>query len=156
VKTGGFTNLSKAILVIILASLGGIVPAEDFTIDAQRITSGGGLSSGTLFSVEGSIAQSDAGPVLSGGGFDVQGGIWSLYQAVQTVDAPTLAIVRGGANVDLKWPTGAGGFVLETSGSLGPTASWSTVPSPAVLNGNENVVNLVASPGTHFFRLRKP
>lgn len=51
---------------------GGEASVERYTIDA-----GGGPVAGGIYEVHGSIGQKDAGPVLSGGAFDLQGGFWA-------------------------------------------------------------------------------
>lgn len=52
-------------------SSGGPYQVDRYTVDA-----GGGESSGDSFTVTGTIAQHDAGELLTGGPYDLQGGFW--------------------------------------------------------------------------------
>ena len=64
----------------------------EYSIDWSTIDGGGGTSTGGVYSVSGTIGQPDAGPVMTGGNYSLQGGFWALY-AVQVPGAPVLAIV---------------------------------------------------------------
>jgi hypothetical protein len=59
------------------------VLAQSYSIDWFTIDGGGGTSTGGVYSVTGTIGQPDAGGLMSGGNYTLQGGFWSI-QAVQT------------------------------------------------------------------------
>ena len=62
----------------------------------------------------------------------------------------------GSAQVDVNWPTVAGGYQLEATPSL-PASSWTAVTNEPVAFGNLfNVTNSSASPTNRFYRLHKP
>jgi hypothetical protein len=65
----------------------------------------------------------------------------------------TLAVARAGANVILRWPVGATGFVLETTSNLG-TPGWQPVAGVPVADGQELTVTVPAT-GTAFYRLKR-
>ncbi len=49
----------------------------NFNIKKSSIDSGGGLSTGGGFSLTGTIGQTDASKIVSGGNFSVTGGFWN-------------------------------------------------------------------------------
>jgi uncharacterized repeat protein (TIGR03803 family) len=69
---------------------------------------------------------------------------------------PQLAAIRSGANIVLKWPTNATGFVLQSTTNVATQAVWPTVsPAPVVVNAQNTVTNIIS--GTmKFYRLVKP
>src|SRR3989442_1215290 len=69
-------------LVFTLLAFATHIPAQNFAIDWFTIDGGGGVSTGGVYSVSGTIGQPDAG-VLSGGAYTVVGGFWGLF-AIQT------------------------------------------------------------------------
>ena len=73
--------------------------AQTYSIDWSTIDGGGGTSTGGVYSVSGTIGQSDAGPTMSGGNYTLDGGFWSISAAVQTPGAPLLTIARSGTNI---------------------------------------------------------
>ncbi|MEO7678122.1 MAG: Ig-like domain-containing protein [Verrucomicrobiota bacterium] len=74
--------------------------------------------------------------------------------AIQLVRVfPSLTISRSGGNITIAWPNAASGSVLESSLTLGPTASWSIVAgSPNPITGAGSIL---ATPAGRFYRLRK-
>jgi hypothetical protein len=42
----------------------------------NTMDSGGGASAGGTFEISGTVGQHDAGPVMTGGGFELSGGFW--------------------------------------------------------------------------------
>ncbi len=70
--------------------------------------------------------------------------------------APVLKIARSGNNAVLYWSTNVVGFVLQSSSSLGATASWSMVTNPLpVVIGNQFWVTNQMSSSNLFYRLSK-
>jgi hypothetical protein len=70
---------------------------------------------------------------------------------------PALNIApAGSAQVDVNWPTVAGGYQLEATPSL-PASAWTGVTNEPIAIGNLfNVTNSSVSPTNRFYRLRKP
>src|ERR1017187_4895147 len=64
---------------------------QEYSIDWYKVSSGGGTSTGGVYSVSGTIGQPDASGAISGGNYSLTGGFWALY-AVQTPGAPLLTI----------------------------------------------------------------
>jgi hypothetical protein len=58
--------------------------AQTYSIDWYKIAGGGGTSSSGQYSVSGTIGQPDAGGAMTGGGYSLTGGFWSLISVVQT------------------------------------------------------------------------
>ncbi|MHC1763931.1 MAG: hypothetical protein AB9869_06430 [Verrucomicrobiia bacterium] len=77
---------------------------------------------------------------------------FNVSTAAATVE-PSLAIARDGANVIIRWPASATGFVLESTTNLG-TSAWQAVPGAPVPDGQDLKVTVPAT-GTVFYRLRK-
>ena len=86
-----------------------------------------------------------------GGGTSDRGTVFSI--SLGSVTAPSLGIIRAGANVVLTWPTNAAGFTLQSATNLGSPAIWTTnSTSPAMVNGLNTVTNPIAGP-RQFYRL---
>ncbi|MBL9134971.1 MAG: IPT/TIG domain-containing protein [Verrucomicrobiales bacterium] len=67
-----------------------------------------------------------------------------------------LEIEKAEQLLHLRWPAAATGYVLEQSTALGAEASWSTVNSQPVTEGNSFRVSLaLPTTGTRYFRLKK-
>jgi hypothetical protein len=70
-----------------------------------------------------------------------------------TLSPPQLTIIRSGANVIVRWPTNAAGFILQSTTNLVSPAVWSTVsPGPVVVNGQNAVTNPISGK-QQFYRL---
>jgi hypothetical protein len=138
--------IAALMLVLSVATL----HAQSYTIDWYKIAGGGGTSTNGQYSVSGTIGQPDASGAMSGGGYTVTGGFWSLY-AVQTSGAPLLIITYAGNQAVVSWSPSVTGWTLQTNANLGmPT--WGNYLGPVVNNSATN------SPpkGTVFFRLTHP
>jgi len=92
--------------------------------------------------------------ILSGNtlyGTAEMGGTWGNGTVFSlTLPAPQLTLTTAGANVILTWPTNYAGFddsgyTLQSTTNLESPTIWSTVsPTPAVVNGQFTVTNLVS------------
>jgi hypothetical protein len=130
------------------------VRAQSYAIDWYKVAGGGGTSTGSVYSVSGTIGQPEAGGPMTGGNYSLTGGFWSLF-AVQAPGLPTLFITRSGNNAILYWSANAD-FVLEHKSSLAAPNGWTPVSPTAVsVNGFQYVTNAV-TPGNNFYRLRHP
>jgi hypothetical protein len=74
-KTNSRFAFTRAALVA-LAILPAAAVASPYDLSWFTIDGGGGDSSFGPYSVSGTIGQADASPVMTGGGFEVQGGYW--------------------------------------------------------------------------------
>ncbi|MCX6903356.1 MAG: hypothetical protein NTW03_07740 [Verrucomicrobia bacterium] len=147
--------MKKIILLIglLLPSLG---VAQSYSVDWFTIDGGGGLSTGGVYTVNGTIGQPDAG-LMSGGNFTLQGGFWGVVSLIQTPGAPLLSITLTNRIVTISWPTPADGFLLEQTNRLtGLPGLWPGVSSSYATNSTNISVTLPTSPGNQYFRLRKP
>ncbi|MBI3853140.1 MAG: hypothetical protein HY298_23055 [Verrucomicrobia bacterium] len=130
--------------------------SQSYSIDWFTIDGGGGTSTGSVYSVSGTIGQPDAGPTMSGGNYSVDGGFWSILATVQTPGAPLLTITRSNAtNVVLSWPWPSTGFVLQENPVIG-TTNWTNVGTSPITNG-PNLEVIISPPiGNRFYRLKHP
>ena len=72
-----------------------------------------------------------------------------------TIPQPKVGLAASGANVAVKWPAAAVGWILETSDTLAPN-SWQPVPMTGVTVGQG--VATIVQPGSgpkRFYRLRR-
>ncbi len=125
--------------------------AQSYSIDWHTIDGGGGTSTGSVYSVSGTIGQPDAGSTMTNGQYSVTGGFWALPTAVQTTNAPTLTIVPATpGNATISWTPNTPGFVLQETLSLSPT-NWTNS-----LSGATNPILIPATLPSKFYRLSKP
>jgi hypothetical protein len=68
-----------------------------------------------------------------------------------------LRIARTASGVEVSWPAAAtdGGFAIQTSTTLGPSADWQTPGVAPVRAGDRDVLSISGPTGNAFFRLRK-
>jgi hypothetical protein len=99
-----------------------------YSISWYKIAGGGGTSSNGQYVVSGTIGQHDAGGPLTGQGYSLTGGFWSLISVVQTVGSPTLIVTHAGNNVTVSWPSPSAGFVLQQISDLTKT-NWAVSPT---------------------------
>jgi hypothetical protein len=64
------------------------VQGQSYTIDWYKIAGGGGTSTGSVYSISGTIGQPDASGAMTGGSYSLTGGFWALISLVQTPGAP--------------------------------------------------------------------
>jgi hypothetical protein len=128
-----------------------VLPAQTYSIDWHKVAGGGGTSTGGVYSVSGTIGQYDAGGLLTNGVYSLTGGFWALPIAVQTANAPTLAILPAAPGwAAISWTPATPGFVLQETTSLSPS-NWINSPS-----GATNPITVPAVPPAKFYRLHKP
>ena len=143
------------LLSVILLAVPGL-HAQTLSIQKQVITAGGGTSSSGSYTVNGSIAQSASQATSQGGRYVIKAGFWNQIILVQTPDAPLLSLRRTESGFELFWPGGASGFVLEETGSLSGSISWSSVTQPPALIDGEYRTSIPLVSGSRFYRLRHP
>ena len=91
--------LHNAMLAAVLAFLTVGVLADDFSLEWFTIDGGGDMSASDGqpdgFDLSGTIGQPDAGPVMTGDGFELVGGFWA------GVPEPCLGDLDGDRDIDL-------------------------------------------------------
>src|SRR5215467_11656706 len=97
-------------LPLYLSLLG--LKAQDYSVDQHKVAAGGGISSAGSYSVAGTIGQLDAGVTVSGAGYSLAGGFWSLTTIVPSLGAPTLFIKYSDNGVTIYWGAQPG-WVLQ-------------------------------------------
>jgi hypothetical protein len=129
--------------------------AQSYSVDWYKIAGGGGTSTGSTYTVSGTIGQPDASDAMNGGNYSVTGGFWALINVVQTPGAPTLYISHSGNAVTVYWQDVSGWSLIQSGNLTTPVASWSASPSPTPAIGT-NYLNLTNPAGNLFFRLKNP
>jgi hypothetical protein len=139
----------------ILALLTNILCAQSYSIDWYKVAGGGGTSGGGVYSVSGTIGQPDASTAMSGSGYSLTGGFWSLISVVQTAGLPSLTIqyVRP-STVLVSWPD-TGSYTLQQNASLA-TTNWTASGYSITTANGTNSVSITSPGGTLFFRLANP
>ena len=160
-SAGGLTH-SKTwrLLVAALVMFGAAVisHAQSYSIDWFKIAGGGGISTGGVYCVSGTIGQPDAGRPMTNGQYAVVGGFWGVLGAVQTPGAPTLTVTRTATNtVAVSWPLPDGGWKLQATTQLVAGGSvWIEIPPPYSTNATSLFCVEPAPVGNKFYRLHKP
>jgi hypothetical protein len=136
-----------------------LIPAigftQPFSINWHKIAGGGGTSAGGSFQLSGTIGQHDAGGPMTGGGFSLTGGFWSIIFAVQVPGSPLLTITHAGNSVIVSWPSPSTGFVLQQAANA-LTPSWVNSSYTVNDNGITRSVTITPPAGNLFFRLMNP
>jgi hypothetical protein len=141
---GCFVGLTKSAL------------AQNYSIDWYTIDGGGGTSTGGVYSVTGTIGQPDAGALMTGGNYTLQGGFWAI-QAVQTPGAPLLSISRTTTNtVVVSWPSPSTGWTLQQNTNSISSVNWSNAPGTIQDNGTTKTLIVNPPTGNRYYRLFKP
>jgi hypothetical protein len=142
-------------IVALLVMLFGDYPAcaQNHSIDWFKISGGGGVSTGGVYSVSGTIGQHEAGGPMTNGTFSLTGGFWSIY-AVQTHGAPLLTIKLIATNsVQISWPSPSTGFSLQANTSLS-TTNWVSPTESVFDNGMIKFIIVSPPTGIRFYRLK--
>ena len=129
---------------------------QSYTIDWSTVDGGGGASTGGVYTVTGTIGQSDAG-TMSGGNNTVQGGFWGIIAAVQTPGAPLLSIARTATNtVAVLWPSPSTGWNLQQNTNSVSSLNWSNVVTAPLDDGTTKTLIVNPPTGNRFYRLKQP
>ena len=127
--------------------------AQSYSIDWYKVAGGGGTSTGSVYSVSGTIGQHDAGPTMSGGNYSLSGGFWALL-AVQTPGAPLLKIFLTSTNTAVvSWPAPSTGFSLQQNTDL-RTTNWVEPAETINTNGPVNFIIVRPPASQRFYRLK--
>ncbi len=127
----------------------------NFTINWSTIDGGGGVSTGGVYSVTGTIGQPDAGR-MTGGNFSLDGGFWGVVAAVQTPGAPYLWVALSPTNIVVVWwALSETNWQLQVTTNLVTTGSvWTECPYQT----NGPTCYRIESPlaANRFYRLKQP
>ena len=120
--------------VVVFASFGPtILSAQPYIISWFTIDGGGGYAAGGTFELEGTIGQHDAGPVMTGGNFELAGGFG--------VGQNNLPINLGDANGDGVFDNlDIASFVLALTNPVAYQAMFPDVDPNVVLDMNDDGV----------------
>jgi len=141
--------------LLILISLALAAGAQPYSVDWYKVSGGGGVSTGGVYSVNGTIGQHDAGGPMTGGGYSLTGGFWAIISVVQTPGLPNLTIALVSPNsVKVSWPA-TGTYTLQTNSILG-TPGWLGYGGTINNAGGTNSVTFTPPQGKLFFRLSSP
>ncbi len=80
---------------------------------------------------------------------------YRIESAAWTWITPTVSIQLATDSVVLRWPTGASGFGLQSSGALAPAANWQAVNITPVVENGTNKVTVPLSGSAMFYRLAR-
>jgi hypothetical protein len=168
----------KRFVLFLVALIPALGFAQQYSIDRYKIAGGGGTSTNGIYSVSGTIGQPDASSAMTGGGYSLTGGFWSLISVVQTAGLPTLtvthsgntvtvssvvqtagpptlAVAHSGNAVTVSWPA-TGSYTLQQNGNLATPGGWKTSGySNSTANGT-NSITITSATGNLFFRLANP
>jgi len=132
---------------------------QEFAITGSVIAGGGGISAGSGFSVEGTIAQPASGTLL-GDTFNLDAGFWHrVVDAIVEADpcaAPELRWFADGNGITFSWRAEPAGCVLEFSPSLPPPTSWSATTEIPTERDGSRFITFPTDQAVGFYRLRKP
>jgi hypothetical protein len=130
------------------------IRAQSYSIDWFTIDGGGGTSTGSVYSVSGTIGQPDASVPMTGGNYSLAGGFWPLY-AVQIEGAPLLSITSTNHSAMVSWPSTSMSWILQQNADLNST-NWVTAPEAITDNGTLKFIILTSPVGHWFYRLSRP
>lgn len=150
-KADSFKQYGLACAMLLVSFLGSTSgQAQGFTIPRYTVGAGGGISTGGVFSVTGTVGQPAVGAPMVGSGFQVTGGIWALPVAVQTTNAPTLTILAARpGEAQISWQPADTAWRLQESPALSPPA-WVDSPS-----GNINPIVVPSTSPAKYYRLTR-
>jgi hypothetical protein len=130
------------------------VSAQNYTINWATIDSGGGTSTGGIYTVTGTIGQPSAG-TMTGDNYNLVGGFWGVIAAVQMPGAPALTVAHTAANsVIISWPSPWTDWKLQQNGNVNST-NWTDVVRAPADDGTNKTVTVSPPLGNIFYRLRK-
>ena len=76
-----------------------------------------------------------------------------VLSGVTVTQPPLLTLVRTGSDIQLAWPEGSMGFVLEETSAL--PGGWTNSSASVMVQGNQKVASIVPGGGGKFYRLAK-
>jgi hypothetical protein len=149
-------TLIFSLAAMLFASLTAPLHAQQFAVPWFKVAGGGAMqSTGGVYSLSGTLGQSDAGRIEATNAFRIEGGFWGI--AIQQAGYPTLTITRAGTNALLSWATAETGFVLQIATDLATPTPWTDSGFAVDVTGTIRTVTVPLSWAPKaFFRLRRP
>ena len=129
--------------------------SAQYSIDWHKVAGGGGTSTGAVYSISGTIGQPDAGGPMTGGGYSLTGGFWSLISVVPSTGLPNLTISHAGNSVIVSWPN-TGTYTLQQNSNVAAPAGWTTSGYSISTSNGTNSITITPPMGKLFFRLSNP
>jgi hypothetical protein len=145
---------AKLILSCLLTVVLCFWASAQYAVNWHVIGGGGGVSTGAVYSVSGTLGQHDASGPTTGSTYSLTGGFWA-FAAVQTPGAPLLTIAYSNNSAIVSWIAPSTGFVLQTNSNLS-TTHWVNDLSPVTVSNGSNNVTITPPLGNLFFRLKNP
>jgi len=146
--------MKKTALVSFTCAFSAMFACAQYSIGWSTLDSGGGTSTGGVYSVSGTIGQPAAG-TMSGGNYTIDGGFWGIIAGVQTPGAPLLTIARTTTNtIAVSWPSPSNGFTLQQNTSSVASVNWSNVTATIQDDGTTKTLIVNPPTGNRFYRLK--
>jgi len=117
------------------------------------VAGGGGITTGGVYSLNGTIGQHDASAAMTGGGYSLTGGFWALVSVVQTPGLPNLTITHSGNSVIVSWPN-TGTYTLQQNPMVNSASGWMMTSYPITTTNGTNSITITSPSGNLFFRLQ--
>lgn len=138
-------------VLILIAALSPQLRADEDSLNWFTVDGGGDTSAADGYSLSGTIGQPDAGRVMVGGAFSLQGGFWSAFDTHIAETGPALAITLApDGRVRISWAPNSPGYVLQETPLLS-AGEWTNVPE-----GNINPRLIPPNFAARYYRLRRP
>jgi hypothetical protein len=153
-QRAGLLRVCRSGVALLLLIPAPRLQAQPYSVDWFKTAGGGGSSASGQYAISGTIGQHDAGTPMTGGGYSLTGGFWSLISTVQTPGAPALFFRLSGGNLTVYWQSVAG-WNLQQNTNLHAASGWSSSSGVTTLNGT-NSLTAARPPGNLFFRLAHP
>jgi hypothetical protein len=129
--------------------------AQNYALDWFAISGAGDKSTGGVYSVSGTLGQTDAAGPMLGGSHALAGGFWSLISMVPMFGALVLTVVKTSTNaVKICWSDPSTGWVLQQNNDLN-TTNWVTNALPVAIGGTHRYLTVSPPVGQLFFHLCK-
>jgi hypothetical protein len=139
-------------LLSLTATLTGYA-APSYELESAGATGGGGVASGGVYRLVGTVV-----PAMTG---EAAAGPYELVTISLVTDlgaggeaAPVLKATLVAGGIVISWPVSGATFQLQETPALSPTSWKDNDVAPVVVNG-ENHVTLQPSPDARFFRLER-
>ena len=143
----------KKLLLALVMLMPFLASAQTYSINWYKVAGGGGITTGGVYSLNGTIGQHDASAAMTGGGYSLTGGFWALVSVVQTPGLPNLTITHSGNSVIVSWPN-TGTYTLQQNPVVNSASGWTMTSYPIITTNGTNSITIMSPSGNLFFRLQ--
>jgi hypothetical protein len=143
----------KKLLLMLAMMASFLASAQNYSINWYKVAGGGGITTGGVYSLNGTIGQHDASAAMTGGGYSLTGGFWALVSVVQTPGLPNLTITHSGNSVIVSWPN-TGTYTLQQNPMVNSASGWMMTSYPITTTNGTNSITITSPSGNLFFRLQ--